>query len=83
MSQNSAGNAMNTTGFNWKQVPVGSKKRNDLTQTSGGQQYVVPKHYRPPPKLSPGVLLDMMEQVDHKGPIKHKIVTHDEFDRLA
>ena len=43
----------------------------------------MPKAYQPPPKLSPGVLLNMMEEVNHKGPVRHKIVTDEEFEKLA
>ena len=42
----------------------------------------IPQGYRKP-KFSPGQLLDMMQQVDHKGPIPHKIVSSAEFERLA
>lgn len=73
---------MNQTGFNWKKVSIRTNNF-DGTHRSGGQTYNVPKAYQPPPKLQPGVLLDMMEDVNHKGPIKHKIVTDEEFERLA
>ena len=33
--------------------------------------------------LSPGRLLDMMQDVNHKGPISHKVVNEQEFERLA
>ena len=42
----------------------------------------IPKAYQKK-KVSPGRLLDMMQQVDHKGPIKHKVVSSNEFERLA
>ena len=73
---------MNQTGFNWKKVSIRTNNF-DGTHRSGGQTYNVPKAYQPPPKLKPGVLLDMMEEVNHKGPIKHKIVTDEEFEKLA
>ena len=43
----------------------------------------VPAAYRRPKKLSPGQLLDLMQKADHKGPISHKVVSANEFERLA
>lgn len=42
----------------------------------------VPKAYRKK-GVSPGRLLDMMEEVNHKGPISHKIVSEAQFEKLA
>lgn len=33
--------------------------------------------------LKPGELLNMMDKVGHKGPIKHRVVNSAEFERLA
>jgi len=77
-----ATNNMNETGFNWKKVSIRTNQF-DGTHKTGGQSYHVPKQYQPPPKLSPGALIDMMHDVDHKGPVPHKVVSADEFERLA
>mmetsp|Transcript_14043 Transcript_14043/g.17749 ORF Transcript_14043/g.17749 Transcript_14043/m.17749 type:complete len:220 (+) Transcript_14043:197-856(+) len=77
-----AANNMNETGFNWKKVSIRTNQF-DGTHKTGGQSYHVPKQYQPPPKLSPGALIDMMHNVDHKGPVPHKVVSADEFERLA
>ena len=42
----------------------------------------VPKAYLKS-KPSPGRMLEMMQEVGHKGPISQKIVSETEFERLA
>ena len=55
----------------------------DGTQKFGASSVHVPAAYRKPKKLSPGQLLDLMQKADHKGPISHKVVSQNEFERLA
>ena len=73
---------MNNTGFNWKKVSIRTNNF-DGTHRSGGNKYHVPKEYAQPAKYSPGALIDMMSKVNHKGPVPHKVVTSEEFDRMA
>ena len=76
-----ANNQYNDTGFNWKNVEI----KTALGDTFNGSQLQsirVPKAYSRQ-KKSPGQLLDMMQEVQHKGPISHKIVSEAEFERLA
>ena len=84
------GNQYNDTGFNWRQVDIRTNTNFDGSGVTSGKplggtsnSVHIPAAYRKPSKLSPGQLLDMMQQVDHKGPISHKIVNSDEFERLA
>ena len=76
---------MNDTGFNWKQVDIKTDKNFDGTGTHrfGSTSVHVPKSYSKPKKLSPGQLLNMMQQTDHKGPISQKIVSSQEFEKLT
>ena len=73
---------MNNTGFNWKKVSIRTNNF-DGTHRSGGNKYHVPKEYAQPAKYSPGALIDMMSKVNHKGPVPHKVVTSEEFERMA
>lgn len=84
------GNQYNDTGFNWRQVDIRTNTNFDGSGVTSGKplggtsnSVHIPQAYRKPKKLSPGQLLDMMQQVDHKGPISHKVVSSDEFERLA
>ena len=42
----------------------------------------VPKAYMKT-KPSPGRMLDMMQEIGHKGPISHKVVSENQFEKLA
>ena len=63
---------MNDTGFNWKQVEIKTTAFDGTHRMNNSVQ--VPGAYRKP-KISPSKLLSMMERVDHKGPIRHQIVS--------
>ena len=69
--------ALNNTGFNWKQVEM-----NNSTLEGTQNSIHVPRAYRKT-KPSPGRMLEMMQEVGHKGPISHKVVSENEFERLA
>ena len=75
---------MNETGFNWKPVDIKTTAF-DGTHRTGNTSIHVPKSYiknlkRP---TQPGELLDMMEKTGHKGPIKTRVVSSDQFEKLA
>ena len=50
--------------------------------TKFGNSVHIPKGYLRH-KPSPGRMLEMMQDVNHKGPISHKVVSENEFNRLA